>query len=73
MGPARQTRNWSWVRDRACVCGRPACETAQAETRAKRDAIIRAEELKFDEAPRMTSVERPLVRDFDLTEASFAS
>jgi hypothetical protein len=68
MGTAQKVKNWSWVRDRACVCGRAACEQTQAEIRAKREAIVEAQELAFDDPARMTGLENPLARD--LTEAA---
>ena len=63
MGTAGNSKNWSWVRDRACVCGQPACEQRQAEIRAKRAAIIEAQERAFDDSARMTGLENPLARD----------
>jgi hypothetical protein len=63
MGTAGNTKNWSWVRDRACICGQPACEQRQAEIRAQREAIIAAQDLAFDEPHRMTRPENPLARD----------
>jgi hypothetical protein len=70
METAGQHRTWSWVRDRTCGCG--ACERRAAEIRAKRAAIIRAQDLAFDEPHRMTGLENPLPR-LDLTELASAS
>ena len=73
MGTARSNEKWSLVRDSRCVCGRPACEQTQAEIRAQRAAIIRAQELAFDETHRMTRPENPLARDSYLTEGAGAA
>ena len=62
-GTTGKIQGWSVVRDKVCVCGQPACEQAQAEIRAKRDAIIAAQERAFDDTARMTGLERPIVRD----------
>jgi hypothetical protein len=53
----------SIVRDKVCVCGQPACEQTQAEIRAKRSAIIEAQDRAFDDTARMTGLERPIARD----------
>lgn len=50
MGTTVKKRTWSEVRDSGCGCG--ACERRQERVRAQRAAIIRAQEEKFDEAPR---------------------
>jgi hypothetical protein len=71
MGTQVQKRAWSWVQDRTCGCG--ACERRQKEIRARRAAIIRAQELNFDEPHRMTGLENPLAADLDLTEVAAAS
>ena len=67
MGTAEKLR-WSVVRDKVCVCGQQACAQALAEIRAKRAAIIAEQDLVFADPARMTSVERPLLRD--LTDAA---
>ena len=61
MGTAGNQQRWSFVRDKRCVCGQPACEQAEAEIRARRAAIIAAQELAFDDSARMTGLERPLM------------
>ena len=73
MCTATKIEKWSWVQDRTCVCGRPACEQAQAEIRAQRARIIAAQELAFDESHRMTSPEGPLVSELDLTSEAGAA
>ena len=63
-------KRWSWVLDRSCGCG--ACERRREEVRANRAAIIRAQEIAFDEPHRMTGLENPIARS-GLTEAAAAS
>jgi hypothetical protein len=70
MATAGKEQRWSVVRDRVCVCGQPACQQALEEQRARREAIIAAQERAFDDTARITGPERPLARD--LTEDSSA-
>ena len=62
MGTAGNIRGWSVVRDRVCVCGQPACEQVAAEIRARREAIIEAQEFVFADGARMTGLEKPLTQ-----------
>ena len=71
MGTARNIRGWSVVQDRACICGRAACAEKLEEQRARREAIIAAQELVFDDPSRMTGLEYPILPP-DLTAARCA-
>jgi hypothetical protein len=61
MGTAGNIRNWSWVRDKPCSCGSRACREALRLAQDRREAIIEAQELLFDEPDRSASLARPLL------------
>ena len=61
MGTAGNSKNWSWVRDRPCLCGNRACARALRLARERREAIVEAQDALFDEPTRSASLARPLL------------